>query len=239
MSLQLPFEFGLHAPPHSFDNYVLGENHMVYHVLQQVIHGETEHSVFIWGEPGCGKTHLLEAACQQVSEEGGTPVYLPLAQMAQYPAEVVQGLSEMSLVCLDDVHAIAGRMDWEEALFGLFNRLRESATPLLISAHHPPNQIGLALPDLSSRLSWGGVFALQVLDTAHKTQVLQQYAEELGLEISADVAAYLLKHCSQNLKDLIDCLDLVDYASLATKRKVNLSFVRSVFDGSLEYPARP
>lgn len=240
MSLQLPFDFSLHAPPHSFDNFILGDNQMVYYLVQQIIHRQAEetNSIYVWGEPSTGKSHLLEAACQQVTEEGGTPAYLPLLQMVNFPADVLEGLESMDLVCLDDVQGVAGDAEWERGLFSLFNRLRETATPLLVSGCRPPAQLGLRLEDLSSRLSWGGVFMLQALDDNNKRRALCQYAEELGLDMKSDVADYLLKHGSGQLSQLIDWLDLVDYASLATKRKVSVTFVRSLLDGSLEYPER-
>ena len=82
----------------TFDNYFLSENKQVVHELQI----QNEPYVFLFGEHGTGKSHLLQAACHEVGQEGLPVVYLPLAEEGLMPA-MLDGLENMSLIALDDI----------------------------------------------------------------------------------------------------------------------------------------
>ncbi|MEM7016908.1 MAG: DnaA regulatory inactivator Hda [Pseudomonadota bacterium] len=234
MPVQLPLNVHLSKPTHSFANYVPGRNSTVYHALQQVIarHGESN-SIYIMGPVGSGKTHLLQAACEQITRQKATPVYLPLKSLREFsPNALMDGLETLDLVCLDDIQSIAGLLEWEQALFRVFNQLHELNIPLIISGSTTPNALGLELQDLTSRLSWGGVFALEPADEETSLQVLQQHAAGMGLELSDTVARYLLKKRATDLKTLLAWLEQLDYASLAAKRRLTMPFVRNVLEGN-------
>ncbi|MCZ7167078.1 DnaA ATPase domain-containing protein, partial [Salmonella enterica] len=83
------------------------------------------------GKDGVGRTHLLQAACLRFEQMGEPAVYLPLAELLDRGIGILDNLEQYELVCLDDLQAVAGRADWEEALFHLFNRLRDSGRRLL------------------------------------------------------------------------------------------------------------
>jgi len=231
MPVQLPLTFNWQVPSYSFSNYEAEPNQLAYQALQQLLHGEHGQCLYLWGGSSTGKTHLLQAACQFISQQNATPVYLPFSELREYSPEVLDGLDELDLVCIDDIHLIAGLDHWERALFTLFNRLREMNTPLVISAVAAPKALGLQLPDLVSRLAWDSVFMLEALPDESKMRVIQKYSAELGMELSESVAVYLLKHCPTNLKVLISWIERLDYASLASKRRLTVPFVREVLNG--------
>ncbi len=87
---------------------------------------------------------------------------------------------------------VAGIPEWEEALFDLFNRLRDAKTRLLVAADKPPKNLDIVLPDLVSRLSWGLVFQVQPLNDNDKVLALQLRAHLRGLDMSEEVARYIL-----------------------------------------------
>lgn len=237
LSKQMPLNLSLHLPARSFASYVTGENSIAYSALQEVLRGQAEaNSIYLWGEKGTGKTHLLQAACLEMSERGKTPVYLPMSEAAtnRLSPEVLEGLERLDLVCLDDLQYIAGSAEWEQALFSLYNQLREAAVPLLICADAAPNSLDFGLGDLLSRLNWGGVFSLTHLDEKGILQVLQNHAKHLGMQLPHPVATYLIRHLPHNLKDLVDWLDRLDYVSLAAKRRITIPFVREVLNGDLD-----
>jgi len=178
-----------------------------------------------------GKTHLLQSACQAVTEHGGTPAYLPLSELRHYSTESIEELDGLDLVCLDDIHSIAGQHEWEHAIFSLFNTLYELQTPLLISGNCLPT--ALHLKDLASRLNWGGVFILQPLLAEEQRLALQQHALELGLDLPDTVLSHLLHHSAMNMKRLVEWLEYLDQASLATKRRLTLPFVRKLFNANV------
>lgn len=234
MTLQLPLVgIGLTSSA-SFANYVPAtDNQAIPRIMQEVISGQGESCLYLWGEHGTGKSHLLQAACQQISQQGGTPVYLPLATFSQHSPDILEDLDALDLICLDDLQAIIGLNEWERAVFRLFNVLREAHIPLLMAAHTAPKQLGLHLPDLISRLSWGGVFSLTALDQDGLIHALQKHAQERGLELSTKVARYLIDRSPHDMATLIEWLQILDYASLSARRKLTLPFVREVLQQQL------
>ena len=232
MNGQLPLPMQLRESA-SFANFVPGPNQTVYRTLQHLTDTHKAACVYLCGATGTGKTHLLQATCQQVSVRGEIPLYLSMRNCINTDVSAVfEGLETLDLVCLDDIHTIAKVPQWEQELFHLFNRLREADTPLLVSANDMPNNIGLQLRDLVSRLSWGGVFVLKPLPDDDKILALQRYAASRGFELPHKVAKYLLIHCCRDMQTLVDWLSQLDYASLATKRKITIPFVRKLLEAA-------
>lgn len=224
--MQLPL--GIKLPDSSsFDNYFPAENLATVEALQHSVLDNGEQFIFLWGAAGSGKTHLLQAACRTASEQGAVS-YLPLAHAHELEPMVLEGLEAMSLVCIDDLHTIAGNAKWEQALFHLYNRLRDSHTRLVISANANPNTLDIQLPDLQSRLNWGLTMQLHGLDDDNKLGALQLRASHRGFELPQAVGRYLLKHIPRDMPSLFDLLDQLDEASLAEQRKLTIPFVKKV-----------
>lgn len=142
--------------------------------------GWSDELIYLWGQPGVGRSHLLQAACLRVEERGELAVYLPLAEVAEYGPALLDNLEQSELVCLDDLDAVAGDATWEEALFHLFNRLRDAGRRLLLAADASPRELAIKLPDLQSRLSLALVFQLQQLSDEDKLRALQLRASRRG-----------------------------------------------------------
>ena len=224
---QLPLALQLRDEA-SFDNFFIGANQTVFDCLKTSLTGHGEQFVYLWGEPGSGRTHLLEASCQLATEQHKTAVYLPLSEHATLSPSALQGLQTLDVVCLDDIDSIAGFADWEEALFHLYNQIRESQTRLIIAGNVAPRHLLLQLADLVSRLSWGVVFHLQNLSEDDLQTVLQSRADARGIQLSDEVASFLLKRYQRDSKAILKLLDELDKASLAEKRRVTIPFVKEV-----------
>ena len=125
MPVQLPLHIGLRDSA-TFNNFYPADNAQVLAQLQKCVSTEGERFIFIHGAIGAGKSHVLQAACHAVSEQGSSVVYLPLSQREQFSVAMLEGLEHMSLLCIDDLDAIAGDAEWEEAIFHLYNRVREA-----------------------------------------------------------------------------------------------------------------
>lgn len=220
---QLTLRIGLREGA-TFANFVAGANAAAVAALMR---GD-EPFIYVWGPAGSGKSHLLQAACHGTAAGGATVAYLPLADLGDAGVAVLEGLEQVSLVCLDDLQAVAGDGAWEEALFHLYNRLRESGTRLLVSAEAGPLHCGVMLADLRSRLGWGPVYQLQPLDDAGKLEVLRRHARGRGMELPEEVALYLLRHCPRDMHALCALLERLDQASLAAQRRLTIPFVRAL-----------
>lgn len=219
---QLPLRIGLRDSA-TFSNFYPGANAGACHALEQ----GSEPFIYIWGAAGSGKSHLLQAACHAVTEQGGAAIYLPLSEAGLAPS-MVEGLEGMALVCLDGVEAVAGNEEWETALFHLYNRLRDSDNRLLAAGTSAPTALGLSLPDLVSRLGWGPVFQLQPLDDEGKAAALRQRAANRGMQMPTEVAAYLLQRAPRDMHVLFALLERLDEGSLAAQRKLTIPFVRQL-----------
>ncbi len=219
---QIPLRVGLRDSA-TFSNFYPGANASACYALEQ----DGEPFIYLWGELGSGKSHLLQAACHGVTEQGGMAIYLPLYETGIAPS-MLDGLEDMTLVCLDDMEAVAGDGEWETALFHLYNRLRDSGSRLLAAGNATPAALGLGLPDLVSRLGWGPVFQLQPLSDVDKAEALRQRASNRGMELPAEVAAYLLQRAPRDMHALFALLDRLDESSLAAQRKLTIPFVRQI-----------
>jgi DnaA family protein len=142
--------------------------------------------------------------------------------------ELLEGLEQQALIAIDDVQAIAGMPQWEEALFHLYNRVRDYGHRLVVSATVAPAGLTLTLPDLISRLGWGPVFQLATLSDADKRAALQMRARRRGLELGNEVAEYLLRRCPRDMDSLFSLLNQLDRASLVAQRRLTIPFVREL-----------
>ena len=206
----------------TFDNYFVSLNEQVVHNLQQ----QSEPYVFLFGDNGTGKSHLLQAACHEVGQKGLPAVYLPLAENDLMPA-MLDDLENMSLIALDDIQNVIGNDEWEYALFNLYNRVREKGVSMLVSSSLPLASLNIKLADLSSRLSWGPTFKLSGLSDKEKTYALQQRAKNRGLVLADDVMTYLLKRSPRDMNSLFSLFEKLDKASMVEKRKLTIPFIKN------------
>ncbi len=212
----------------TFENYYAGTHSEMLTALQQTANGRGEPIIYLCGTRGQGLTHLLQAACHEAALEGRSCVYLPLGQLVSLPPDMLLGLETLSLICIDDVHVLANHPQWEEAVFHLFNRVRDAGGHLIITGNEVPSALPLHLPDLKSRLAWGVVYALHPLSDDEKIKVLRMRAKERGITLSQEVAKYLLSHCPRHMRTLLAALDALDKASLAAQRRLTIPFVKEV-----------
>jgi DnaA family protein len=185
-----------------------------------------EAAIYLCGGAGTGRSHLLQAACHHAP--AGEALYLPLEQLATMPAaEVLADIENMRLVSLDNLQAVVADSAWEEALFHLINRAQATGCRLLFSADSAPRQLGVQLPDLQSRLSWGVVYQLPELADADKLQILRFRSQRRGIELGEESARYILARAARSLADLMDLLEQLDQASLVAQRPLSIPFIKS------------
>ncbi len=210
-----------------FEDFVVGSNTAIVEAIKQMP-DEPGSNVFLYGEEGYGKTHLLTAVCQEVRERQGRAFYLALKRLPSNAIESLLGLEKLDLVCVDDLHIIAGNKVWEEALFHFFNRVREVNGRLLVSSQKRLSCLNLCLPDLASRLGWGLRLQLLPLEDHDKLVVIDQYSKGMGFSLSEEVQAYLLKHHDRNVAALIETVERLHQVSLTNKRRITIPLARQV-----------
>lgn len=215
----------------SFDNFHAAGNEQAWQVLQQT---DLSDSFYFFGLPGVGKSHLLQAACSLVQSQGGDFFYVSLKDALIFSPDMLYGLDALSCVALDDVDAVIGQPDWEEALFHCYNGIKLRQGRLLLTGQKPVNELPCVLPDLASRLSWGVNFQLKPLIDSDKVLALALRAHERGLYLGSELGDYLLTHYSRDMQQLNALLAVLDKAALHAKRRLTIPFVKMVIASEAE-----
>jgi len=216
-----------------FDNFIAGDNQQVVDKLINI--NSDDFCYFLWGSQGSGKTHLLNALCQSFQQNRNAEgkksylAYFSLSEATPYPAEILEGLENYPLVCIDNIDVIFSNNLWELALFNLFNQLRENGGILVLSASKSLSESVINLADLKSRLSSGLIFQVKTLSDENKAQVLQQNARERGIKLEADVIDFILNRGPRSMSGLISLLDTIDKESLQQKRLITIPFLKTLF----------
>ncbi len=203
------------------------ENFFVSQQNQQLVNRlnsirDTKELVYLWGAPQAGKSHLL----QSVAAGSAESFYLTLQDHKAIHWRLLEGLHELSVVCLDDVQLIAGDRDWETAIFDLYNRIRESGSSLIIASNVAPSILPVELRDLQSRLQSMLVYHLANLNDDEKKSALQLRASQRGFELNDSVASYIMTRAGRSFDDLMKVLDALDDKTLETQRRLSIPLVR-------------
>ena len=203
-------------PTPALDNFVPGRNGAALQALREIAGGTTaERFVYLWGEPGSGRTHLLRGLAHA-------------ARKAQYlDAKAGDGIGENQVIAVDNVQLLAAAE--QVRLFELYNRVRASNGALVASGDAAPAQLALR-EDLRSRLAWGLAFQLHPLSDAEKAAALRAHARARAFDLGEEIIAYLLRHAPRDMASLIGIVDALDQYSLEQKRPITLPLLRTALD---------
>jgi DnaA family protein len=188
----------------------------------------SEKQVFIWGPEGTGKTHLLQAICHAAQNADQRSMYVPLAKCLTHEASFLEDLNMLDILCIDDIHLVAGKSEWETALFNLINQIRVSDSTIVIASENSTAENIFELPDLNSRSVWGPVYKLPRVSDDELGDVMSMHARKSGLVVSDEVKNFLLARYQRDLPKLVQALEKLSHASLQEQRKVTIPFVKKV-----------
>jgi len=225
--MQLPLQFEFQSSQ-TFDSFFPEGNREIITQLMAVAEHCSEQQLYIWGAAGSGKTHLLQACCQQARINGLESFYLAFDAEALPSPAIIEGLDEMALVCLDDVETIAGNADWEHALFDFYNRHRQNNHKLVLAADCPPKFLPIDLLDLKTRMAWGLTLKIQSLREDQLIDALRHKARFLGFDLPEQVGRFLLNHYVHDWPALWQLLARIDRATLSEQRKLSVPFLKKI-----------
>jgi len=180
--------------------------------------------VYVWGRPGTGRSHLLEAACHEARVHHQPAIYL--SRLDRYDPEILRDLEHKELVCLDDVQKVVGNANWELALFHLINGIRDHRKRLILAANIRPGNLPVKLDDLRSRLLSAVSIETNHLSDEQKLEALQLRAENLGFELNDEVGRFILGRTDRRMSNLIDLLRRLEVETLAHQKKLTIPFVK-------------
>lgn len=191
----------------SLDNFVVGCNAEVVAALRAVASENGEHFVYLWGESGAGRSHLLQALGLDTSQDG-VPAFDTRQRV--YVVDDVDGLSESQ----------------QQRLFVLLNEIRAGGTARFVAAGNAaPMHLALR-DDVRTRLAWGLVYQIHALSDNEKAQALSAHATSRGLALPADVIEYLLTHMPRDMRTLVAVVDALDSYALSVKKPISVPLVR-------------
>lgn len=224
---QLVLDIGLSTGP-TLTGFFAGPNEAAVRHLSVWLgeaHMPTLHSpvpTYLWGESGSGKTHLLEAVRGALREQGALVGWMSASMLE--PPEFDE---RWGAVMLDDVHLYTAVQ--QHAAFNWFVNAQTLQRGVVAAGALPPADLALR-EDLRTRLGWGHVFHLQLLDEAERRAVLRQAADARGVLLSDEVLDYMLHRFSRDLGSLMELLDHLDGYALQTQRAVTIPLIRSMLE---------
>lgn len=187
----------------------------------------TQAVTWLCGPTSVGKTHLLQAIVARAGKRGPAG-YFPLLELAPLGVGVLEGLTSLDCICLDDLDPVVGQLDWEKALFGVLREIQERDGSLIVSAKGPPALMPWSLRDLGSRFAAAAIFQLHDLDEDDQQKALQLHAHVRGFELPDDTARWLQRRFPRDMRTLYNLLDTLDEAALVAQRRLTVPFIRSV-----------
>ena len=208
----------------TFENYHSDDSHQTVSLLKQFLEGGIGcNTCYLWGPSGAGKTHLLYAACQLISNSA----YIPLKDLSLQP-DVLDRLEEFRLVCIDDIQCIAAQSVWENNLIALLENLENQKNLFIVSANFPPQELGFDLQDLVNRFSGRQILRLHPTSEETLVRILTDRAARRGLSIDDSVIRFILERYSRDTHSLIRLLDRIDRLSLEKRRRITIPFLKQL-----------
>lgn len=235
---QIPLALG-GAEPASFDNYVAGGNEEALAALRALAGPvdapprqaipKAHRAIYLWGDPGTGKTHLLDALTAALGERAlrldpVSPDDAFTNAMQRLESANAHPPARAPIVIIDD----CDRLDepCQQTVFHLFNRVAATPGAAFVAAGVQP-PLALALrEDLRTRLGWGVVMRLAALTDEEKADALRRAAQGRGIVLPDELIRWLLTHRSRDIRWLLRRLDALDHYALERKRAITLPLLR-------------
>jgi chromosomal replication initiator protein len=220
---------------YTFDLFVIGKSNELAaaaaHAVSQAP-GKVYNPLFIYGDTGLGKTHLMQAVAHETLQRNPSTriTYVGTEQfmneligsiLDRTGAEFRRRYRETDLLLIDDVHFLKGRKETtQEEFFHTFNALYEAGRQIVLTSDRPPSEIAGLEARLISRFQWGMVADISLPDFEHRVAILKQKAQldRLELTIPDDVIHFIAEHVRSNVRELEgSIIKLLAYASLKHK----------------------
>ena len=203
-------------PQFTFDKFVVGpSNAMAYNASLAVVEqpAEVYNPLFLYGDSGLGKTHLLYAIAAEMQKRK-PEIDIIYISGEQFTNELIEAIREgknlefrnkyrnCDLFLLDDIQFIAGKEKTEEEFFHTFNTLHANHKQIVLTSDQPPSDMVKLTDRLRSRFESGLICDVTQPDYETRMAIVKDKAEDLGLHLSADVCDYIAENVTNNVRQL-------------------------------------
>jgi chromosomal replication initiator protein len=214
-----------------FDHFVIGKSNELAaaaaHAVAQAP-GKVYNPLFIYGETGLGKTHLMQAIAHEIvrAEPRSRVTYMSTEQFTNELIAAIQNRTtgefrrrfrETDLLLVDDIHFLKGKETTQEEFFHTFNALYEAGRQIVLTSDRPPSEIPGLEARLVSRFQWGMVADIEPPDLEHRIAILRQKAaiDHLEMTLPEEVIRFIAEHVRSSVRELEgSIIKLLAYASL-------------------------
>ena len=262
-------------PDYTFDNFVVGPSNRLAHAscvaVSSAIGGLVKGSrgagspynpLFLYGNSGLGKTHLLHAVCCEAQrksnarrpdsrrETQGQGTVIQLLSCEDFVNRFIRAIEEGNLagfqsqfrtvdaLVIDDVQFLRKREQSQEEFFHTFNALYNNGKQIILSADSPPAEILSLEARLISRFSWGLVARIDPPSYETRVAIVQKKAHLRGLNISDEIAEYIASKVHTNIRELEGALTSIYALAITTGEQINIQLAKRALDGQIGLEAR-
>ena len=238
-------------PRYTFDNFVVGSFNELAHAAALAVSdnpGCTYNPLFIYGGTGLGKTHLIQAVGNKISNrlKKEKVKYISSEKFVSAIVSAIRtnsmesfkaSLAPIDILILDDIQFIAGKNKCQEEFFHVFNSLYEKNKQIILSSDRPPNAIPELEDRLRSRFEGGMIADVSLPDYETRLVILKTKIQEKGVEMPEEILEYIAANVKKNIRELEGALNkLLVYnkinqtLNLETTKKLLKGFIFSPFD---------
>jgi chromosomal replication initiator protein len=242
------------APPlserYTFNYFVIGKSNELAAAAALAVAqapGKVYNPLFIYGDTGLGKTHLMQAVAHEILERKpetritfiGTEQFtneLVAAIQSRTTADFRRRFRETDLLLVDDVHFLKGKEAMQDEFFHTFNALYEAGRQIVLTSDRPPSEIPGLEARLVSRFQWGMVADIELPDLEHRIAILRQKAHHDHLEgtIPDEVIRFIAENVRSSIRELEgSIIKLLAFASLK-HREISVEVAREALRDKLK-----
>jgi chromosomal replication initiator protein len=219
-------------PRNTFDNLVVGSGNQLAHAASMAVAnapGRAYNPLFVYGETGLGKTHLMHAVAHQMLANNPN-ARIAYVSTEKFTNEFIHAIRENKLakfrkyyrtvdaLLVDDIHFLSGKESTQEEFFHTFNDLFESGRQIFLASDRPANEIERLENRLVSRFQWGLVTDIQAPDFETRVAILRNKAAAMNISLSAEIMNFLAERVSRNVRRMEGALTrIASYDSLINK----------------------
>ena len=239
-------------PDYTFDNFVVGPSNRLAHASCVAVSqspGNTYNPLFLYGNSGLGKTHLLHAICCEAGQKFDEAV-IQLLSCEGFVNRFIKAIEEGNLagfqsqfrtvdtLIIDDIQFLREREQSQEEFFHTFNALYNNGKQIILSADSPPGKIPSLEERLISRFNWGLVARIDPPSYETRVAIVQKKAHLRGLNISDEIAEYIARKVHANIRELEGALTSLYAVATTTGKKITLELAQRALEGQIKSAAR-
>ena len=227
-------------PKNTFNNFIVGGGSELAHAACIAVSNAPAHAynpLFLYGETGLGKTHLMHAVAHQALNRNPS-CRITYVSCEKFTNEFIRAIQENTLtkfraryrsvdyLLIDDIQFLAGKERIQEEFFHTFNEIYEAQRQIFLTSDRPAGEIDKIESRLLSRFQWGLVTDIQAPDLETRVAILTRKAEAMEIKIEEDILEFLAKNISRNVRRMEGALTRVaGYVGL-TRKKADLETVQ-------------